>query len=640
MKQSRLTLLIIISLFILLSACGGDTPNNIQNNSNDANVSDSIIPTDEPDTPLTVCIADLPNTLKPFDNPNPSAQLILQTLTDGPIDSLNYTDYSPTILESIPSLEDASAFVQPVDVQLGQTVLTDNDQVKPLDHGLRVRPAGCTDSDCAIFYDGGSLQMDQLSASFSLKPNVTWQDGTPLTAHDSVFGFTLNTLPDIPADKFKTDRTASYIASDDTTAIWTGIPGFLDPDYQFNFWPPAPQHLWGELTPAEVNAAAPVSYGPFILTNFSSEEITLEPNPYYHRSDEGLPLATSLTFRIVGSDPQTNLDLIQNGTCDILGPTASANIDPATLIELEVQDQLQTHWSDAGSWELINFGIQPISYDNGYRQVSGDRPNFFGNVRTRQAIAQCINRQEIIKQVYFSKTGLMHTYVPPSHPLANPDATQHPYNPTAAASLLDQAGWVLRPDSIRVASGIPETFDSEPFEISYFFLDNPKSEQVAQMVAQDLAACGIKVNLASGTAEELFTPGPDGLLFGRQFDLAQFSWQTAAQPSCHLFLSEAIPGDDPSIFPYVWGGWNLTGWSNPEFDTACKATQSTLPGQDGYRENHALAQAIFAEELPVIPLFTHQQFIVTRSDLCGIKFSSGYEFLSNIEEIVYGSGCP
>lgn len=633
--QRKLALLILF--IILLTACGSDSPSNSTNNQNaSSNQTDPNQPgaTQDPEYPLTICLAEAPNTLKPYGSPNAAAQLILQALTDGPIDPLNYTAYSPAILEALPSLADGTASIQSVNVQIGQPVLTDRGEVKPLDHGDLVRPAGCNSSDCAVFYDGNSFKMDQLTATFTLKPSLTWSDGAPLTAYDSVFGFNLNINPDTPTSKYKTDRTTAYTAIDDLTVRWTGIPGFLDQSYPTNFWPPAPQHLWDELTPAEISAAPPLGYGPYRLVQATSDEIILEPNLNYFRAAEELPLATSLTFRVVGQDPADNLRLVRTGECDILGPTASAGLNPKQLLELEEDGQVLTAWADAGSWELINIGIQPVSYDNGYR------PNFFGEPIVRQALAMCIDRQRIVDQIAFGKTEFMNTYLAPTHPLNNSDVLTHPYDPTAAAQLLDQAGWVIGPDGVRAAVNITEISEGALFEINYYFLDDSQSEIIAQLVAQDLTACGIKVNLASGPAEQLLAEGPDGLLFGRQFDLAQFSWQTADQPSCFLYLSEAIPGGDLNLFPYTWGGWNLTGWANPEFDAACKAAQNSLPGQDSYAANHRLAQAIFAQEMPVIPLFTHQQFIIARPDLCGLDFDPTAGMLWNIEEIGWGGACP
>ena len=128
-------------------------------------------------------------------------------------------------------------------------------------------------------------------------------------------------------------------------------------------------------------------------------------------------------------------------------------------------------------------------------------------------------------------------------------------------------------------------------------------------------------------------------LFGRQFDLAQFSWQLADEPSCQLYLGEAVPGSDLDTFPYGWGGWNLTGWRNADFDQACVASQAALPGTESYTSNHRQAQQVFAAELPVVPLFVHQQVAAARPDICGFDFDQTAGSLWNIEAFGYAELC-
>jgi peptide/nickel transport system substrate-binding protein len=297
-------------------------------------------------------------------------------------------------------------------------------------------------------------------------------------------------------------------------------------------------------------------------------------------------------------------------------------------------------WANGNAWELINFGIQPQSYDDGISLWASDRADYFGDMRTRQAIAMCIDRQRIVDKTTQGLSSVMHTYIPSDHGLISPNAASYPYDPVAAGALLDQAGWLLGLDGIRIATGIPEVaFEGTPFSINYDYLDHPFSQGIAQIVQESLSQCGIEVTLSAMSAEELYATGSDAKVFGRQFDLAQFSWQTAEEPPCDLFLGDAVPGEDLDLFVYKWGGWNLTGWSNPDFDAACKATHGTAPGLEGYVQNHQLAQDIFANELPVIPLFTHQDIVLARPDICGLDFDPTAGFLWNVENLAFGDLC-
>jgi peptide/nickel transport system substrate-binding protein len=524
-------------------------------------------------------------------------------------------------------------------------VVDNQGSVITLEYGDFIRPAGCFSADCAEAYDGNPVEMDQMVALFTLKQGITWSDGTPLTALDSVYGYTLNADPDSPANKYRVERTLSYEALDASIIKWTGVPGFIDQDYQNNFWQPAPQHAWGDtsaaiLVTAAKSAAQPLSFGPFTVSSYEAGHIVLQRNPNYFRAAEGLPLVDQVIFRVVGQDPQTNLDMLRTGECDILDPTATKGINITQISEAETEG-LQTSWTTGSGWQALYFGITPQSYDDGYSMWAADRADFFGDPRTRQAVAMCINRVQIAGQFSLEHAEVMDSYVTDDHPLYNPEVAVYSYDPAGAAALLDQAGWVLpNGGSVRVARGITDVFDDTPFSIEYLYSEHPQNEVIAGIIAQNLADCGIEVTPTAMTAAELFATGEDSPLFGRNFDLAHFSWQASSAPACHLFFSDAIPGEDLEIFPYKWGGWNAAGWSNAEFDTACRSARGSAPGQENYIQSHALAQQIFAEELPVIPLYPYQQVAIARSDLCGLQLDPTGGLLWNIENIAHGDDCP
>ena len=98
--------------------------------------------------------------------------------------------------------------------------------------------------------------------------------------------------------------------------------------------------------------------------------------------------------------------------------------------------------------------------------------------------------------------------------------------------------------------------------------------------------------------------------------------------------------DGTPRFPQGWAGQNNSGYSSTEFDQACHEARAVLPGQSGYTENHKLAQEIFARDLPVIPLYQHIKYTITRPDFCNhwMDPTAGSDTW-NIEEYDYGEGC-
>ena len=481
---------VFIALIFSLAACvttenqpneGANTP---QTEEDSAEV---FIPTPVP-TALVVCLGDQPNTLYPYGSPNQAASEVLQVIFDGPIDNRGY-QYQPVIIEALPSIAEQTAVIQTVQVLPGDTVVDNQGESITLAYGDFIRPSGCFSADCAVAYDGNPVEMDQMVALFTVKQGITWSDGTPLTALDSVFGFTLNADADTPAEKFRTTRTFSYEALDASIIKWTGIPGFIDQEYQYNFWQPAPQHAWGDLAVAALPttplaASQPLSFGPFVVSSFSTEQIVLERNPNYFRAAEGLPIVDQVIFRVVGQDPETNLDMLRTGECDVLDPSAAQALN-VTQITAAKAEGLQAAWATGNGWQALYFGITPQSYDDGYSMWAADRADFFGDPRTRQAVAMCINRQQVTNQLTLENADVMNSYVNNDHPLYNAGVNTYPYDPAQGSALLDAVGWLI-PDggSVRTAQGIPDVFDGTAFSIEYLYAEHPQNEVIAGLIAQ------------------------------------------------------------------------------------------------------------------------------------------------------------
>jgi len=132
--------------------------------------------------------------------------------------------------------------------------------------------------------------------------------------------------------------------------------------------------------------------------------------------------------------------------------------------------------------------------------------------------------------------------------------------------------------------------------------------QYMQIWQQNLAGCGFMVNLENVPVGQYFSNGPDGPLLGRRFDVASFA--SSVEPSCERYLSNAIPSANNG-----WIGDNVSGFTNPHFDAACKRVLSALPGTADYIEGHQEAQRIFAEQLPVLPLFSHYTLAAIRLEV-------------------------
>ena len=123
---------------------------------------------------------------------------------------------------------------------------------------------------------------------------------------------------------------------------------------------------------------------------------------------------------------------------------------------------------------------------------------------------------------------------------------------------------ITTPDTPRVAAGVAGVPDGTPLAVTYQTTEAELRKQVAELVSADLNACGIQTSIEFRNPGELFGPGPDGVVFGRKFDLVQFSWEASARPNCLLYSTNQVP--DAANH---WIGANVTGYSSEAFDAAC-----------------------------------------------------------------------
>ncbi|MGA2110935.1 MAG: peptide ABC transporter substrate-binding protein [Anaerolineales bacterium] len=591
----------------------------------------TLTPIPRPPRLLTVCIAQEPQSLYIYGGADLTTNTVLEAIYDGPIDSNSFS-YQPVILQKLPSLADGDAMLSPVTVKQGDLVVDDAGLAGALAPGATVRPAGCRSSDCAVTYSGGEIQMDQMKATFHLKPGIEWSDGVALTSADSVFSFNVAKSSEAHLSPLQQDRvesTQSYVKVDNLTVEWTGLPGYFDPQYFLEFWTPLPQHQLGAIAPqdlltAEASTRDPLGWGPYEIEDWQAGRyILLQKNPHYWRAAEGLPRFDELEFRFVGTDADSAVAALQAGECDVVDQTVPLVDRLPSLKQLQSRGQLELVASTGTDWAHVDFDVAPVFP---YRY---QHPAWFSDLRMRQAVALCMDRQAVVDEVLAGESVVPDSYVSPLSPVYNSEVATYPYDPQQGMKLLDAMGWRLPQagaQTVRVAVGVAGVATGTPLRINYWAVDNPESRAVVQILAGSLAGCGIQTDVKFFD-DSLLQSGSASPVFGRQFDMAQFGWISGPDPACELYLSSQIPSAANG-----WQGQNDTGFSNTDFDTACSQSQGSLHESDSYVQEAKNAQAVFAENLPSLPLYMEVKVAITRPGLTGMTMNpTAADDLWNIE---------
>lgn len=539
---------------------------------------------------------------------------ITNSIYDGPIEGLDY-DFQAVILEGLPKLEEpgSGATLEMVTVETGaryvdaetQAVITATEPVEDL---------------------------PQLTVQFTIREGVTWQDGTSVTAEDSVWSARLACDPDTGTSKVLCDRTARYASVNERTVEWQGLPGYTDQTYYTNFYTPLARHQLGmagtpmadmtalEIARDEEFARRPFGYGPFAISEWlAGDRIVLRRNEHYWRADEGLPVFDEVVHRFF-DDADTLLSALEAGQIDV-ATQDGLDITQYEAIEAAAAAGALTPYYVSGTvWEHIDFNLDPTDL----------RAPLGACKEIRHAIALGTDRQAMVDEIQAGRAAVQHTFLPEDHWAYPSDGlVTYDYDPDRAEQTLQDFGFrdtdgdgvreaerdivcpITLPDGSTKDQLIPAGTELD------FTLFTTQGSQMRQettlLFQQNMREIGVGLELDFKETEPMFDQSEDGPLTGRRYDLAEFAWLTGVQPPVGLYYCENIPGEANG-----WTGQNSTGWCDPEYDRLAKQADTTLERAAAI-PIYADAQAVFTEALPVLPLFARVKVMATRPDLVNFR---------------------
>ena len=596
-------------------------------------------PAPEPET-LVVCTAEEPPSLFLYSARGASTEAVFAALYDGPVDAASFS-LQPVLLSKLPAQADGDLVIEPVAVRTGE-VFFDPLTLAPrnLAYNDSYLPSGCTSRECLRVFQGGEVTMDRMRVEFRLQPARFWSDGQPLTAGDSLFSYEVDGRPETSSSKFLVDRTASYDALDDLTLRWTGIPGYLDGGAPGNIWTPLPRHVLAGLPAADLAtsvaaARTPLGWGAYAIEKWTpGRELVLTRNAFYVSAEGAVPAFDRVVYRFLEAGLRQGMQQVLTGECDVLDESLALSTGSGedygesllAMLDLQNQGLLQVVSTPGVLVEQLTFNIR-----------SGQRDNPLAQPVVRTAVAMCLDKQALAQATWRGLAATASTYLPPAHPLAVPDPAEPVTDREAARQLLQQAGWVTgieEPSAPRVASGAAGAQAGAVLEFTLRVVSGGLEGVAANEIQRQLSECGIRVVLEPVPAGSLGLPFPEGPVFGTEFESVLWAWPAWSLPPCELFLTSELPSQAAP------NGVNASGFSSPAFDRACsRLLFSGGWGADAI-EAAAETQALLAEALPALPLFTRPRLLLAASDVCGLEADPAIpSLLWTIERLGRGEAC-
>lgn len=261
-----------------------------------------------------------------------------------------------------------------------------------------------------------TISDDDLIYTFTLKPDVTFHDGTTFNADDVVFSFERAMAEDsVNAQKGIFEPIEEVRAVDDLTAVIMlkrPIGDFLFNIGRGDAVIVAPES-------ADSNQTKPVGTGPFKLAQWNKgSRIILEAwNDY-----TGDPVFLSKVTFVFMSDPNTAISAMLAGDLDGF-PFFPA---PETLDVFASDDRFKVLVGTTEGETIL---------------ATNNKKAPFDDLRVRQAIAHAIDRKALIDGAMFGYGSPIGSHFAPHHPYFIDETGTYPFDIAAAKKLLAAAGY-------------------------------------------------------------------------------------------------------------------------------------------------------------------------------------------------------
>jgi len=541
----------------------------------------------------------------------------------------------------------------------GTIMYTDDDQFLP--DPVVVKSLTTTDNP-----DGGKTY------TIEINQNLTYNDGTKITAKDFVFSILLDCSPQLR--ELGANRRTGYDVYRGYTAYHTGASSTFSGirllgDYTFSasvapvdetygdenfpFWyeityanfEPSPKHVLAPGCDVVDNGQGAQITGPFTLQllqstidngstgyrytpmvtcgpyNFVSYDagaymITLEANPTYLGSGPELSKPRIKTLILYQIAQATAIDALSTGTVDLLIQQAGATVINAGLDVV-----------DNGRANYITYAR------NGYGKITFHcdwGPTQFEEVR--RAIAYSMDREEFVRQytggygvIVHSRIGSAQWMLAQNRAALDRDLTVYTLNLTRAREELVAGGWTLNAtggEYTGTGSRYKRMPDGSLMELVIEWF-SPDSNVIGEMLSTFLTAnaqsIGMRINQEWGDSTA-FGIALDGS--GKRYNMINGGTGFNVQDSPWYYYRP-----DPADFGYYNGNFII----NTELDGYTQQMRNTTSGDRmTYSRNWMNFVRLFNKILPDLPLYSDEYFDFFNPKLKGFSHNALYPWTSAI----------
>ncbi|TKI04322.1 ABC transporter substrate-binding protein [Martelella alba] len=427
-----------------------------------------------------------------------------------------------------------------------------------------------------------SMSADNLSLTMTLRDNLRFSDGSPITPEDVKWSLERASKPGNGEWQFMVDSIANVTVSGPHTvvihlkhvdpAILSALTVFntaIMPEKRFEAEPGKTDE-----EKAEKFAEHPVGSGPFVLKSWQRNgSMSLVRNPYYWQKGadgKALPYLDGIRFDIIPDDA-TRILKLKSGELD------GAEFIPYSRVgELKSQPGIAMKLFPSTRTEYASVNVRP--------EYQGAK-NPLADVRVRQALDYATDKNGIIQLVTFGLGTPMTSYISSATPGHYGDKPLFPVDIAKAKALLKAAGY------------------ADGFSTRIMILSGNEDEiSIATALQQMWSQVGVKLaidQVDNATRTARYRAGDFAIRLGVWTD------------------DIADPNEVTSYFVYSKNiGALHSGWHSDKADALFEASQQEKDSAkrlDDYRQ----IQAIYNQQGPVIPLYESSYPVALKTTVHG-----------------------
>ena len=414
-------------------------------------------------------------------------------------------------------------------------------------------------------------QTDQTTYVYQIRQDVTFSDGTQLTAEDVVFSLERHLDEDNASQlawMFENVDTIEQTGDYEVTVTLTQA----DPTWQYTLATPAGNVIskaYYEEHAEDFGTAEGgiVGSGAYTITEWATEEITLEYNEDYWDAANTSVGYTTVQFTSV-TDESVLKTALASGQIDI-----AWGVSLEAVAELEETDGVNIQLVDALSCYFVSFNTTVDGLDD---------------ARVRQAIAYAIDKDSILSDLIGEKYGEVGESQLFSDKITGANADlwgdyfetdeTYSYDPQKATELLEEAGY---------GDGLELTLKYDASDSLY--------ENLSLYIQANLADVGITLIIEGVDSAEIMT-----LRYGgsetRDYELLITGWGSDYPDPLGTILPMYYSANNAA------GGSNWAEYNSSEFD-ALITSQAQAETEEERVEILQEALDLIAEDLPYAPIY-------------------------------------